>query len=158
LVGALDQADVAIGSRRNPEAEVSKGIARTIVSGVFAAATRLLAGLDFGDTQCGFKAFRRDAARWIFSHQQLDRFAFDVEVLVLAKRLGFSTVEVPIRWNDVEGSTVNFLLDPLQMLRDIAKVRWITRHIKPRANEVSRAAVPGSRPVELAREVAACAS
>jgi glycosyltransferase involved in cell wall biosynthesis len=158
LVASLDTAHVAIGSRKHSEAEIDKGLIRKIVSGVFTTATRMLAGLTFGDTQCGFKAFRRDTARWIFSHQQLDRFAFDVEVLVLAKRLGFTTVEVPIRWNDVDGSTVRWLLDPLQMLRDVARVRWMTRHVKSSGPHDLNNMMPSDAPNELAREVAACAS
>jgi hypothetical protein len=79
-------------------------------------------------------------------------------VLVLAKRLGFTTVEVPIRWNDVEGSTVRWLLDPLQMLMDVARVRLITRHVKSSGPHNLDEMLPSVAANDLALEVAACAS
>ena len=84
---------------------------------------RLVTGLPFRDTQCGFKLFEARAAREIFGRQRLDGFGFDVEVLFIAQRLGYRSVEVPVRWNDVAGTKVSMwrgaaaFLDPL-------KVRW----------------------------------
>lgn len=159
LIESLDAADVAIGSRRSAEADIDKGIARRLVSGVFTGLTRLMTGLNFADTQCGFKAFTRDAARLVFSHQQLDGFAFDVEILVLAHRLHLTVAEVPIRWADAEGSTVRWLIDPAKMFRDVMKIRWLTREVKvdrPSAQH-PRPALPGTS-LAAAREVAACAS
>ena len=82
---------------------------------------RLITGLPFWDTQCGFKLFEAGAARKVFSRQQLDGFGFDVEVLFIARRLGYSVIEVPVRWNDVAGTKVSALngfaafLDPLRV-------------------------------------------
>src|SRR5260370_8203709 len=63
-------------------------------------------GLQFRDTQCGFKLFRAEAARQIFPRQKQDGFSFDVEDLVIAKKLGLRAIEVPVRWPTVEGTKV----------------------------------------------------
>src|SRR5581483_2629957 len=73
--------------------------------------------------QCGFKLFETAAARQIFGRQRLDGFGFDVEVLFIAKRLGYRTVEVPVRWNDVAGTKVSMALGAMGFL-DPLKVRW----------------------------------
>ena len=70
----------------------------------------LVTGLPFKDTQCGFKLFETSAGREVFSRQQLDGFGFDVEVLFIASKLGFKSVEVPVRWDNVEGTKVSLLL------------------------------------------------
>jgi glycosyltransferase involved in cell wall biosynthesis len=160
LVESLNTVDVAIGSRSSPDAEIQKGLLRKVVSASFSGLTRVMTGLNFGDTQCGFKAFRRDAAKLVFSHQQLDGFAFDVEILLLARRLGLSVTEVPIRWADAEGSTVRWWIDPLKMMRDILKVRWLTRHVvAPIIDpDFGEAVPPGDESLTVAREVARCAS
>jgi len=74
---------------------------------VFNLTVRVITGLPFWDTQCGFKLFETKAAREIFRRQQLERFGFDVEVLFIARKLGYSTIEVPVRWNDVAGTKVS---------------------------------------------------
>jgi glycosyltransferase involved in cell wall biosynthesis len=89
---------------------------------VFNAVMRVVTGLPFADTQCGFKVFREDAAREVFSRQTLDRFGFDVEVLFIARKLGFSAVEVPVRWNHAEGSKVG-MLTGLHAFKELAEVR-----------------------------------
>ncbi|MEN6349095.1 MAG: glycosyltransferase [Syntrophomonas sp.] len=81
----------------------------------------LLPGLS--DTQCGLKGFNRKAAREIFLRQRLQRFAFDVEVLALARRLGMAVNEVAVQAHDCIGSTVNPFLSPLQMVWDVLRVR-----------------------------------
>ena len=75
------------------------------------------------DTQCGFKAFRREAARDIFSRQTLDGFAFDVEVLLLAERLGHKIADLPVEWINSPESKVRIVRDSLGMLRDTLRVR-----------------------------------
>jgi dolichyl-phosphate beta-glucosyltransferase len=82
---------------------------------------RAATGLTFLDTQSGFKLYHAAAARKIFSKQQLDGFGFDVEDLFIAKQLGIKVVEVPVRWNNVEGTKVSLIngldsfLDPLRI-------------------------------------------
>jgi len=78
----------------------------------------------FSDTQCGFKLFTREAARTLFAEARVERFAYDVEILALARRQGYRVAEVPIRWADRSGSRVRPLLDSLQMLVDLVRIRF----------------------------------
>jgi nitrogenase molybdenum-iron protein alpha/beta subunit len=91
---------------------------------------RTITGLPFKDTQCGFKLFRRDAARAIFERQRLERFGFDPELLFIGKLLGYEMVEVPVRWNDVAGSKVGTLagLDGFVDLVRIRRNHWAGRY------------------------------
>ena len=75
---------------------------------VFNLIMRLLTGLPFKDTQCGFKAFRMDVCRAVVEGARIDRFGFDVELLFIAHRAGLRMLEYPVRWDDVEGSKVGF--------------------------------------------------
>ncbi len=84
---------------------------------------RLITGLPFADTQCGFKLFRRDAARRVFPLQRLDGFSFDVEDLFVAHTLGIPTIEVPVRWNNVEGTKVG-LMQGVASFLDLLRIRW----------------------------------
>jgi dolichyl-phosphate beta-glucosyltransferase len=84
---------------------------------------RSLSLLPFRDTQCGFKAFRREAAREIFALQTIDGFAFDVEVLLLAQALGCRIRELPVRWLNSPESKVHIVRDSLRMLMDAVTVR-----------------------------------
>jgi hypothetical protein len=89
----------------------------------FNLGVRLIAGLPFHDTQCGFKLFSRDAAQAVFKRQQMTRFGFDVEILYIAQKLGFRIAEVPVRWDDVEGTKVSMLAG-LDAFLDPVRVRW----------------------------------
>jgi hypothetical protein len=118
---ALAGAPVAIGTR--DPAEAGERLARRVASGVFNGAVRALLGLPFGDTQCGLKGFRRDAARAVFGRARLDGFAFDAEALVLARRLGLAVAEVPVRAQERAGSKVRVLADGPRMLAELWAVR-----------------------------------
>jgi glycosyltransferase involved in cell wall biosynthesis len=115
----------AIGSRALDRSLIGihQSAFRENMGRVFNLLMRLETGLPFQDTQCGFKLFETAAARQIFGRQRLDGFGFDVEVLYIAKRLGYRTVEVPVRWNDVAGTKVSMLLGAKGFL-DPLKVRW----------------------------------
>jgi glycosyltransferase involved in cell wall biosynthesis len=117
--------DVVIGSRALDRSliGVHQSVFRENAGRIFNALMRLTTGLPFRDTQCGFKLFRRPAAREIFRRQRLERFGFDVEILYLARKLGFKTAEVPVRWNHSEGTKVSMLGDSLEMLFDLWRVR-----------------------------------
>jgi dolichyl-phosphate beta-glucosyltransferase len=78
---------------------------------------------DFKDTQCGFKIFRGDIARSLFKEAQIDRFAFDVEILAIAKKKGHRIVEVPIKWINSNESKVDPIRDSVQMFFDLLKIR-----------------------------------
>lgn len=124
LRAALDVADIAIGSRSVATTELNEATrVRSWMGGCFNRAVRATTGLDLLDTQCGFKAFRGDVARSLFAQSQVDGFAFDVEILMLARQHGMRIVEVPIRWTEVRGSRVRFAVDPLTMLYDLIRIR-----------------------------------
>lgn len=102
-------ADVVFGSRRHRESVIPRNqpFFRVVSGRLFNHALRLTGATSFKDTQCGFKAFRREAARKIFSKVELDGFAFDVEALALAEAFGYKIVERPVEWTDAPGSSVN---------------------------------------------------
>jgi len=81
-------------------------------------------GLRFKDTQCGFKAFRREAAQSIFRLQRIDGFGFDPEILFIAKKQGWRLLETPVRWSHVEGSKLNPVTAPIKALIEVATIRW----------------------------------
>ena len=83
------------------------------------------------DTQCGFKFFRREVARDLFSQQRIDGYMFDVEVLALAQRLGYRIKEAPIRWRDDPDSRLRLLTGNLRNAIDIFKIRSYCRRQQP---------------------------
>jgi glycosyltransferase involved in cell wall biosynthesis len=89
---------------------------------VFNLMVRLLAGLPFKDTQCGFKAFRMDVCRAVVAGARIDRFGFDVELLYVAHRAGLRLLEYPVRWNDAAGSKVSFRTG-LDGFRELNQIR-----------------------------------
>ncbi len=128
--------DVAIASRGLPESklEVRQPWWRELSGRTFNLLVRLLSGLPFHDTQCGFKLFTRKSAREIFSRMQSDRWAFDVEALMIARLLNFQVRECPVRWINAEGSKIKLSRDAPRMLADIIRFRLRLRKesgIKP---------------------------
>jgi dolichyl-phosphate beta-glucosyltransferase len=128
-------AAVAIGSRALDRSliGVHQSRGREVSGIVFNRVMRLITGLPFVDTQCGFKLYRRDAARAVFARQRLEGFGFDVEDLYIARVLGFKAVEVPVRWNNVEGTKVG-LTSGLRTFADLLLVRWF--HITGRYSDL----------------------
>ena len=124
-------ARIAIGSRALDRSLIGVHQSRwREVSGiVFNVVMRALTGLPFADTQCGFKLYHREAARIVFSRQRLEGFGFDVEDLYIARVKGVPTVEVPVRWNNVEGTKVGFL-HGARSFSDLLLVRW--NHLRGR--------------------------
>lgn len=106
-------ADVVFGSRQHPESVIvrSQPFLRVFYGRVFNLCLRLLGAVSCKDTQCGFKAFRRGAAREVFSRLTLDGFGFDVEAMALAEALRLKIVERPVEWSDAPGSKVRALRD-----------------------------------------------
>ena len=123
---ADDQYDVVVGSRAIDPTRIIRpqGMIRRHTGRLFSLAVRSITGVTIRDTQCGFKAFRRDAAVPIFARQRLDRFAFDVELLYLAARYGLRVKEVPVRWSHVEHSSVSTFRDGRKMVFDLCRIRW----------------------------------
>lgn len=85
---------------------------------------RALLGLDFRDTQCGFKAFRRAAAQTIFPRQRVEGFGFDPELLFIGQKQGWRLLETPVRWNHVEGSSVTLFGTTVKVLMEVLTIRW----------------------------------
>ncbi|NDV19266.1 glycosyltransferase [Pseudodesulfovibrio sp. JC047] len=120
--------DVVIGSRRLKESEIEKKpFYRDLMSSTFNAVVSLFAISGIRDTQCGFKAFRREAGQDIAHHQKLFGFSFDVEQLYLARKLGYSIKEIPVKWHHMEGSTVSPIRDAIKMFADVMRIRLVHR-------------------------------
>lgn len=85
---------------------------------------RAIIGLNFLDTQCGFKAFRRQTAQSVFSLQRITGFGFDPEVLFIAQKQGWRLLELPVYWNHVEGSKVTMFSATFKVLLEVIEVRW----------------------------------
>jgi dolichyl-phosphate beta-glucosyltransferase len=117
--------EIAIGSRALSSSEiiVKQPWLRQKMGKVFNKIIRALVLDGFSDTQCGFKLFSGDIARQLFREAQIDRFAYDVEILALAKKNGYKVSEVPVKWINSFDSKVNPFFDSLQMLKDIFKIR-----------------------------------
>lgn len=118
--------DVAIGSRGLDRAMIVGHAPqiRELAGIIFNLWVRLLVGLPFHDTQCGFKAFHRERCRIIFDQQRIEGFGFDPEILFLARRHGLKTAEVPVRWAHEPGSKVRLVQDSLKMFLDLIYIRW----------------------------------
>jgi glycosyltransferase involved in cell wall biosynthesis len=126
LFAALDGgADVAIGSRwlDKQKQTIHQPMYRRFFGRCFNWVTRKVIGLPFKDTQCGFKAFKRDAAQIIFRLQTIERWGFDPEILFIARKLKFKIVEVPVTWGHDERSRISYLKDGMKMLEEMAEIR-----------------------------------
>jgi dolichyl-phosphate beta-glucosyltransferase len=121
--------DVVIGSRGLPDSriEVRQTALREYMGKTFNFLIRKMTGLSFRDTQCGFKLMDRERTRPLFERMVVDRFAFDVELLFLCRRFGLTAREVPVVWRNEPKSKVSIIRDPLNMLYDVARVRWLFR-------------------------------
>ncbi|MCI0336136.1 MAG: glycosyltransferase family 2 protein [Acidobacteria bacterium] len=123
---AEDRYDVVFGSRALDRSLI--GIHQSGLRETIGQAGNLIqylfTGLKFKDTQCGFKAFRREAAQSIFPLQRIDGFGFDPEILYLAQKQGWRLLETPVRWNHVEGSKLNPIGSPIKVLFEVMTIRW----------------------------------
>lgn len=132
LRAAIDDGyDVAIGSRALDQAtvKVSQGRLRQGMGRTFNRILRSISGIPFHDTQCGFKLLRASAAKKIFLEASVDRFAWDVEMLLLASRFGYRVSEVAVLWFNSDDSRVHIVRDSSRMLLDVGRVvrrvgRW----------------------------------
>jgi dolichyl-phosphate beta-glucosyltransferase len=132
LVSALDYSHVAVGSRAHEGSMVDKrGLHRAVMNRTFGMLVASMTRLPYMDTQCGFKAFRGPIAKLLFHGSRLERFAFDVEVLNLAARLGLRSEEVAVHWTDIAGSHVRPIHDGFQMLGDVARIRMARKNQPP---------------------------
>ncbi|WP_131746097.1 dolichyl-phosphate beta-glucosyltransferase [Frankia sp. Cppng1_Ct_nod] len=128
LLAALQNAEVALGSRRIGDNAVRTN-GRRMGSWAFNQVTRTLAALDVADTQCGFKAFRHAEAKMLFSLSRSTGFGFDVEVLSIARSMGYRIAEVPVHWSEVAGGTFRVTRHTPAMLVDVLRARRYRRRV-----------------------------
>jgi glycosyltransferase involved in cell wall biosynthesis len=121
-----NQYDGAIGSRalNRRLIEVRQPHLRELAGILFNQVVRVVTGVPFVDTQCGFKAFRRARARVVFEQQRIQGFGFDPEILFLAQRHGLRVAEVPVRWAHDPATKVNVVADSIRMLCGLVVIRW----------------------------------
>ncbi|WP_255196752.1 glycosyltransferase [Halorarius litoreus] len=126
IVDALDGADLAVGSRRHPDARVTshQTVARRFLGDGFAWVARRLLDAHLYDYQCGAKALTRDTWEGVRQHLYEPGFAWDVELVAMAAALGYRVAEVPIEWEDQPGSTVS----PVSTALDMGRALFVARH------------------------------
>ena len=150
-------ASVAIGSRAKPDEsrKVAALAHRKFIGNSFNTIVKTLVLDGIYDTQCGFKMFTNEAAQNIFSVAQEDGFAFDVELLYIAKVRGYKTTEVAINWSNVEGSKINVVVDSMKMFGELLRISLRSKLGKYKASNA-----PITRPPlkQIHRENAACSS
>jgi dolichyl-phosphate beta-glucosyltransferase len=126
LLPAMQTNDVAIGSRAMDRSQITvhESPFREFAGIIFNKIVRLILWLPFVDTQCGFKAFRREACKIIFEQQTIERFGFDPELLYLARHHGLRSVEISVRWGHSPATKVSMMRDSLMMFVDVFAIRW----------------------------------
>ena len=133
-------ADIAIGSRwlESGRQTHRQPLYRQFFGRCFNGVTRFVMGLPFADTQCGFKAFTREAAQTVFQLQTIERWGFDPEILFIALKRGYRVVEVPVSWAHDSRSRMSYLRDGMKMLEEIAIIRWnaLTGHYSKKIRAV----------------------
>ena len=119
-------ADIAIGSRwLNSELQTRRqSLLRQLFGRIFNLLLRVILGLQFKDTQCGFKAFTRRAAQAIFPLQRIERWGFDPEILFLARKFGFRVEEVAVFWGHSGDTRIHPLVDGARMFWEMVRIRW----------------------------------
>jgi dolichyl-phosphate beta-glucosyltransferase len=126
LAALAGGADIAIGSRwlRAELQTRRQSLHRQLFGRVFNVLLRIILGLQFKDTQCGFKAFTRRAAQTIFPLERIERWGFDPEILFLARKFGFRVEEVPVCWGHSGDTRIHPLLDGARMFWEMLRIRW----------------------------------
>jgi glycosyltransferase involved in cell wall biosynthesis len=126
LLPAMKTNDVAIGSRAMDRSQITvhESPFREFAGIIFNKIVRLILWLPFVDTQCGFKAFRREPCKIIFEQQTIERFGFDPELLYLARHHGLRSVEISVRWGHSPATKVSMMRDSMMMFVDVFVIRW----------------------------------
>ena len=119
-----EKCEMVAGARElsDPHGHLDVGQARSVASRVFSGLVARLFKLEVRDTQCGFKGFSRGAAQKIFSKLTVSGYAFDVEVFILAQRLGLKICRIPVTLVEQAGSKISLTRDPLMMLYDLVRL------------------------------------
>lgn len=118
-------ADLVIASRQHPDSRIlsRQSLLRQNMGKFFNLLARIIVGISFRDTQCGFKAFTAKAAEALFPHQKLAGFSFDIELLLMARQAKLKVTEIPIAWSNVTTSRVHIFRDSWRMFRDLIWLR-----------------------------------
>ncbi|MEZ5278380.1 MAG: glycosyltransferase family 2 protein [Opitutaceae bacterium] len=121
--------DLLVGNRQHPDSLITRRQSRVreMMGKSFNRIVRIFGYSRMLDTQCGFKAYRSNAARAIFERQMLDGFVCDLEAIMLAETMGFRVVEMPVRWVNSPESRVRLFVDSLHMLLDLLRLRRLVR-------------------------------
>lgn len=137
-----NQFDVVFGSRAVDESviKVEQSLLRRLRGRGGNLLIRALTGMNINDTQCGFKAFRRQASQSIFPLQQIEGFGFDPEVLFIANKQGWRWKETPVVWQHVEGSKVTMVSATIEVFSEVCKIRWYDLTGKYDAAKLTQAA------------------
>jgi dolichyl-phosphate beta-glucosyltransferase len=126
LAALASGADIAIGSRwlRAELQTQRQSRHRQLFGRVFNVLLRIILGLRFKDTQCGFKAFTRQASQAILPLQRIERWGFDPEILFLARKFGFRVEEVPVVWGHSGDTRIHPVVDGVRMFWEMVRIRW----------------------------------
>jgi len=126
------ECDIAIGSRglKESRVEVRQPVWRQTMGRIFNGIVRAATGLPYRDTQCGFKVMRREPVLPLFRAARIERFAYDVEILYLARKARLVVREIPILWRDAAGSKVHAARDSFRMLCEVARIVWRDRRFR----------------------------
>ena len=121
-----DGIDIVIGSRALDDSKilVKQGWFRNRLGKMFGILVRSLVVPGIMDSQCGFKGFKGEAAKKVFSLQQINGFSFDAEILFIARKYGFIINEIPVQWANSDGSKLNPFFDSTKMLFEVFKIKW----------------------------------
>jgi dolichyl-phosphate beta-glucosyltransferase len=124
LNALAEGADIAVASRYVAGSVVDRPWWRVVMGWVFRTAVHAVVPIDVSDTQCGGQMSTAEAAKDLFRRSTLDGFAFDAEVLFIARRRGYRVVETPVEIHQRAHTSVSFLRDTPAMLRDLVRIRW----------------------------------
>jgi dolichyl-phosphate beta-glucosyltransferase len=130
MLALLDEYDVVVGDRLSAKSKVKSTFLRKFFSFGFNSLVSLLFQYSYRDNLCGFKGFRRDVAKTVFSHLKDKRWVFDVELFFKIKRKEYSIYFLPIAWHHVAGSRINLFKDPLLWFVRLIRLRWQLRNYR----------------------------
>ncbi|MFP3902924.1 MAG: dolichyl-phosphate beta-glucosyltransferase [Armatimonadota bacterium] len=133
LEAIRDGADVAIASRQLPGSviETPQPWHRQLAGQAFGLFNQIVLLPGIPDSQCGFKAFTRQAVTQILPYRRLTGWAFDAELVFIARRLGLQIAQIPVHWRNSPDTKVNMWVDGPKMVFDLLRIRWIHRDLKP---------------------------
>jgi len=126
FIDNLDRFDIVIGTKKHLLTDTVKHqkAPRRILGKGFTLLSNFILGLNYTDITCGFKGFKSDAAKFIFSKQLMKRWSYDAETLFLAGKFNYRVCELPVKWRHIDGSKVSPFWDTLRSLKDLLAIVW----------------------------------